>query len=243
MKKLFLLISTVTVCSSILPAQSDISSQIVENTFQDFSEAQTSRVYGGSFLPELKRNADVKGSRYLFNTWMQGTVVDTSNRTIKNTGYLFNYDKIEKGLMFTKDKQTVYEVSAADIKSFTLQKDNEIYIFESFPSINNGNFVQQLVKGNRYILYKSVKTKFIKSDYYTDGLVERGNPDDQYLDENGYYVMTSDGKNCSRVELKKKILLETLNTESVKVKAYFSKHKYEDVDEDFLKGLVVFLNE
>jgi hypothetical protein len=242
MKFIFFLILVSLINAQSGHAQSDISSQIVENTFQDFVAAQTTHIYSGSFLPELKRRPELIGSRYLFNKWVSGTVFDSANKMVSNPDYLFNYDKITRSLLITKDKATVFEVRTDFVKSFELQDDSIKCTFESLPLINNGNFVEQLVKGDRYSLYKSIRTRFIKSDFYSDGLVETGSPDDQYVDEFGYYIIFPGSSSYKKVELTKKSFKQALGPESEKVKAYFSQHKYEFVNEDLLKGLIIFLN-
>jgi hypothetical protein len=242
MKFIFLLITVSILNAHPGCAQSDVSSQIVENTFQDFVEAQTTHIYSGSFLPELKRRPELIGNRYLFDKWVTGTVIDTADKMVSNPDYLFNYDKITRSLLVTKDKATVFEVRTDFVKSFELDDDSVRLTFESLSLINNGNFVERLVKGDRYSLYKSIRTRFVKSDYYSDGLTETGSPDDQYVDEFGYYIIFPGNNSYKKVELKKKSFKQALNIENEKVKAYFSEHKYEFVNEELLKGLIVFLN-
>ena len=242
MKFIFLLIIVSILNADPGRAQSDISSQIVENTFQDFVAAQTTHIYSGSFLPELKRRPELIGNRYLFSKWVTGMVIDTAGKMVSNPDYLFNYDKITRSLLLTKDKATVFEVRTDFVKSFELDDDSVRLTFESLTLINNGNFVEQLVKGDRYSLYKSIRTRFVKSDYYSDGLTETGSPDDQYVDEFGYYIIFPGNNSYKKVELKKKSFRQALNVENEKVKAYFSEHKYEFVNEELLKGLIVFLN-
>ncbi|HSZ85168.1 MAG TPA: hypothetical protein VK787_04010 [Puia sp.] len=223
--------------------QSNLASQEIQDIFQDYSSAQTTARYTGSFLPQFNPKEDTKGHRYLFNKWVNGFVTDTANNVFNKTTYLFNYDKIGKSLLCTQDKNIVYEFSSSTIKSFVLQSDSGQYIFERISSLNNGNFIQQIVKGEKYSLYKSIKTTFIKSDYYSDGLIERGNRYDEYVDESTYYILLPGGKDCGKIEFKKKSIKAALPLESVKVNKYFSDHSDEDIDENFIKGLLTFLNQ
>jgi hypothetical protein len=242
MKKYLLLVATFFIFLFTCIGQSSIASQEIQDIFQDYSSAQTTAKYTGSFLPQFNPKEDTKGHRYLFNKWVNGFVTDTANNVFNKTTYLFNYDKIGKSLLCTVDKNTVYEFSSSTIKSFALQTDSGQYTFERISAVNNGNFIQQIVKGEKYSLYKSIKTTFVKSDFYSDGLIERGNRYDEYVDEYEYYILLPGGKDCRKVEFKKKSIKEILSLDSVKVNKYFSDHSSEDIDENFIKGLLAFLN-
>jgi hypothetical protein len=243
MKKYPLLVATFIVLVLNAAGQSNPASQQIQDIFQDYSSAQTSARYTGSFLPQFNPKEETKGRRYFFNRWVNGMVIDTANNVFNKTAYLFNYDKIGKSLLCTVDRATVYELNSGSIKSFVLQTDSAQYSFERISAVNNGNYVQQIVKGEKYSLYKSIKTTFIKSDFYTDGMVERGNRYDEYLDETAYYVLFPGGKDWQKIELKKKSIRTVLSAESAKVNKYFRDHSDDDFDEDFIRGLVNFLNQ
>lgn len=243
MKKYLLSVATFFIFLFTCAGQSNVASQEIQDIFQDYSSSQTSARYTGSFLPQFNPKEDTKGHRYLFTKWVNGFVIDTANNVFNKTTYLFNYDKIGKSLLCTQDKNTVYEFSSSTIKSFVLQTDSGEYTFERINSVNNGNFVQQITKGEKYSLYKSIKTTFIKSDYYSDGLIERGNRFDEYLDEIAYYILLPGGKDCKKIEFNQKSIKTVLSSDAVKVKKYFSDQSNEDIDENFIKGLLTFLNQ
>ncbi|HLX91521.1 MAG TPA: hypothetical protein VKR32_07555 [Puia sp.] len=224
-------------------AQSDLGSQFVQNTFADLIPAQGSHIYPGSFLPQMQRQVDTRGSRFLFNNWVSGIVTDTGNHTVDNPAYLYNYDKIDKSLLLTLDKRTVLEINYDAIKSVILDSGVRKVEFESLPSIENGHLVECLAKGSRYCLYKALKTKFVRSDYFSDGLVERGDPDNCYVDEATYYVFNKESGEMRLVVLKKKVLKEVFAREKPKLNGYFSQHKDEETGEEYLQGLVEFLNQ
>ncbi|HLY69386.1 MAG TPA: carboxypeptidase-like regulatory domain-containing protein [Puia sp.] len=200
--------------------------------------------FSGTFLPQFTHTEETRGSKYLFDKWVGGVVVDTANNIIDNKSYLFNYDKISRGILMTQDMKSAMEINKDQVKAFALKSDNGVfYIFEQVPGLENGNFLQQLVKGNKFLLYKSIKTKFIKSNYRTDGLTESGNNYDEYLDEFRYYVLQVGAKDYKEIELKKKSIKSVLSNQTDKVNAYFSQHADDSIDESFLKGLIIFLNQ
>jgi len=88
-----------------------------------------------------------------------------------------------------------------------LTDDNILdYEFAKVPLISQQNFQLVLVKpGKKYALYKTINTKFVKANYVSDGLTERGNNYDEYVDEEVYFVVRNDNT-LRTVQLKKKII-------------------------------------
>jgi hypothetical protein len=104
--------------------------------------------------------------------------------------------------------------------------------------------VQSLVKGNdKYSLCKSTKTKFEKSDFHSDGLVEPGKPYDEYMDEAEYFVVFPRGKEDKKIIFKQKSIMDVFSSETEKLKTYFSQHRDDAIDETYLIALVLFLNQ
>jgi len=168
------------------------------------------RNYTGSLLPVFSHKEETKGSRYLFNEWAHGSVVNADNSAFNNSGYLYNYDKMEGGLLMTGDKQSAIEVDKAQIKSFTVYIDKDKpFVFENVPPVDNAHFVQVISAGTKFKIYKLTKTKFVKANYHTDGLVSSGNPYDEYVDEDSYFLLTA-GNEMKKLNLKKKSVKEVL---------------------------------
>jgi len=217
---------------------------VTNKSYSTFSNAPASgSTLSGTFLPSFSHEPETKGTRYLFDKWVGGVVLDTGNNVIDNKSYLFNYDKVSRDILLTQDMKKAIEINKDQVKAFALKDEQgTLYIFELIPAVNNGNFVMQLAKGNKYALYKSIKTKYVKADYQTDGMVEHGSPDNQYIDEFHYYVLKNDTKEVKEIEFKKKTIKAVFGTESDKVNTYFSQHADDDINEEFLKGLIIFLN-
>src|SRR5262249_11457199 len=96
--------------------------------------------------------------------------------------------------------------------------------------------------GSGYGLYKLTKTTFKKADFHTDGMVESGNNYDEFADDVSYYILAPGATTATKIELKKKSIKEVLAGAKQKTDDYLSAHRGEDINEDFLTGLVGSLN-
>ena len=92
-------------------------------------------------------------------------------------------------------------------------------------------------------LYKSIKTKFEKADYTTNGMVETGKNYDEYVDEATYYVLPAGEKQVVTVELKKKSIKGAFPNEQEKVNSYLSDHRNDFINESFLIGFINNINQ
>jgi len=248
MKRSFLLFTAGLISVHALRAQSSAGAQAVDNSFQEFTHnlSVNGSARAVTTITAFSSKEDTKGSRYLFDHWVNGSAVSTmKDVSVNSQSLLFNYDKITHNLFITQDKKTVVEVDKNQLQSFTLRSDNgQEYTYERANLINTDQFFQPLVKNtDKYTLYKLVKTKFKKADYHSDGLTESGNNYDEYLETSEYYIVLPGGKDYKKIDLKKKAVKDALTADASKVNDYFSSHKYDDVNETFLKGLVVSLNQ
>lgn len=200
------------------------------------------RNYTGSLLPVFTHKEETKGSRYVFNEWANGSVTNADNSIFNNPAYFYNYDKIEGGLLITQDKQSAIEPDRAKIKSFTIYVDKENPLeYENIPSVDNNHFVEVISKGNKYRIYKLTKTKFVKSDYHTDGIVTTGNSFDEYVDEDSYFVLNVQNNQVQKLSLKKKSLKEAFASEGERLNRFFSENSDNAINELFLKNLGDYL--
>ena len=202
-------------------------------------------IYTGSSLPVFRHKDETKGTRYLFDKWVRGNAIDTANNSFMTQAFWFNYDKVTRNLMLTKDKRTVVEVDKELLMSFKLFGDSMTCAFEWVPVIDRNNLLLSLEKTKgKFSLYKKVKVKFVRSNYRSDGLTEIGNPYNEYIDESRYFILYPDGKTFVQPELKVKPLKSDLaNAAEGKASAYLSAHRYETVNEAFLVSMVKAMNQ
>ena len=196
----------------------------------------------GAMLPVLNHTEDTKGSRYLLKNFASGVVVDNTGRIIVDSLNLLNYDKIDGQLMIAQDAKNYLEVDKEKVVAFAFRTRDTSFIFLNVPILSKINYFQLIATGPRYSVYKSVRTKFVKNNYVSNGLTESGNNYDEYVDTQTYFWVA--GKDSAGVfELKKKSIKSVFASEKPRVDEYFSKHKLDDIDDTFVKGLINSLNE
>ncbi|GAA3971939.1 hypothetical protein [Mucilaginibacter dorajii] len=198
----------------------------------------------GGALYNIARKEDTKGSRYLVDEgWAKGFVVDKSGAAIKNDNYSYNYDKINGSLLLTQDKRAAIDVSRDQIKSFTIyDKTDQPQTFELITAINPTHYSQVLADGAKYKVYKYTTTTFVKANYQTDGMTSTGNRYDEYVDEPVYYVYNVKTSALQPIAIKSKAIKQAFAADADKVKAYYSEHADDDINETFLKNLADSLN-
>ena len=219
-----------------------ISAPSIETTFQNYLRAQSGNQYTGSALPVFLIKEDTKGNRYLYEKWVSGSILGVDEVVYNSSKYLFNYDKLSQKLFMLLDSNRVLELNSGDIAGFTLRDDTSEYHFERLKNSTNLNFYQPLYKDEKgYSLYKLLKTKYVKANYQTNGIIESGNKYDEYLDDEQFFI-SSAKEELNRIDFKRKSIEKVLDNESTKVKSFFDQHKGDKLDENFVKNLLRSLN-
>jgi len=230
------------------PADADAgSSDIARNSFNDQINLNRpgAQVYAGqgALMAQFTTKEATQGSRYLFPNWVHGFVIDNKDSLVKDQSYLFNYDKMDGGLVLALDKKSVIIVDKDKVKSFTLfDQLNQPYVFESMPAIDANHYVQLLSKGNKYRIYKLIKTKFIKADYKTDGIASTGNKYDEYADDADYYVLNAQNNQVQKISLKKKSIKAAFSSEADKLNKFMTDHSSDTIDDTYLSSLGDYMN-
>jgi len=97
--------------------------------------------------------------------------------------------------------------------------------------------------GDKYKIYKAIRTSFVKSNYTTDGLTTSGNAYDEYKDEGTYYVYDVQTNDLQKITLKKKALKATFAKDGDKLNKFMTDHSSDDIDDTYLSGLGVYMNQ
>ncbi len=194
-------------------------------------------------LEEFNNVENTKGRRFLFNTWATGSnVSDKQGQPMNISSYLFNYDELTGSLLATENKKDILSVTPGALKSFTLEYRGKQYAFAHIGAIDSTRFYLRLAGGDgMYALYKECKVRFVKSNYRNDGIIQSGNPNDEYIDESQYYIIRPN-EETGRIVFKPSDIKNILVAEKEKVKAYFNQHSDDPVDEYFLTDLITSLN-
>lgn len=186
-------------------------------------------------------NADIKGTRYLFNNWTRGSVTSTDNSTYSND-YTFNFDKINHDVYakYQEQQNLSVKVDKSKVKRFTIGG----YRFISSSLLGKSEpilFYQVLVEdSSKLSLYKLTKTRFQRANPADMSNVKSGNFSSEFIDDVTYYI--SNGKELTKVNLTENNIYKVLKSKSEKVNAYFDLNSSKDVDEQFLINLIVYLN-
>jgi hypothetical protein len=214
------------------------------NSTQGYSFFNVSASRSGGNLFNVSTKEDTKGSRYLVGDgWAKGYVVDKNGASIKNDNFSYNYDKINGSLLLTQDKRAAVDVDRDQIKSFTIyDKLDQPQTYELVTSIDPTHYSQVLSNGSKYKVYKYTKTTFVKSNFQTNGMTSTGNRYDEYVDEPTYYVLNVKTSALQKISLKGKAIKQVFAADADKVKAYFSDHADDDINETFLSNLADSLN-
>ena len=188
----------------------------------------------------FKQKNNTLGSSFLFPQWVHGRVINTKGEVFSDG--LFNLDKVSQNLYLRMEDSAVgFLIDNNQLSSIMLQDAKTKYYFEKLPLLKTNLFYCALVKGSKYALYSLIKTKFIPSNYHTNGMVSTGNLYDEYKDEVIYYIVFGN-ENFSEINLKKKSIRKVLEGDKTRVENYFNQHGNDNIDEQFLISLIGHLN-
>jgi hypothetical protein len=195
----------------------------------------------GATLPMITHQEDTKGSRYLLKSFAPGVIVDNAGHIITDSFNLLNYDKIDGQLMIATDARNYLEVDKEKVVAFAFKTPDTSFVFLNVPALSKVSYFLLIANGPKYSVYKSVRTKFSKANYQSNGLVESGHNYDEYVDNETYFWVRNDDS-AGVFELKKKSIKTAFGRDKAKVDAFFSQHKYDDIDDSFVKELIGYLN-
>jgi hypothetical protein len=197
----------------------------------------------GSTYIKGSHQENVHGNRYLFDDWVHGYVVGEKDSIKQNDNYLFNYDKMSGDLIFATGGKDMHLGVKKEIKQFKLfDNGGKRYVFEDVPAIDDKHYMQVLASGNKYKIYKAFNTKFIKSDYTTNGITSHGNNYDEFVDDSVYYVVKLPGGQPEKLSLKKKAIKTAFAADSDKVNKFLSDNDA-DIDDAYLEKLGEYMNQ
>jgi hypothetical protein len=248
MKKQFLLIIFISAgflrCSAQADPDDHVKDISLENALKEMSVKTASGSQSTGTMVSFTFKDETRGTRYLFPNWVKGSVIDSGSRLFNNPAFLFNFDKMNHGLLLTTDKKDVSEIEKVDIKSFTLIDNQGVsLVFVRIPIINPDVFFQPIGENTGdYAAYKLTVTKFVKANFKSDGMVETGKNYDEYVDNTEYYIVYNGGKEFKKVELTRKSLKKAF-ADNPKATAYFTQYKSDEVNENYLNNLMRALNQ
>jgi len=235
--------NTAAVINKTPPAKSDAGLLLAAfNNQHPGDDINRGKTIGG--LAVFTSTKQTAGHRFLFTQWVHGYMVKTNGDIIQTPSMLFNYDKIKGDLYITEDLNNVNIADRNTIKSFVLfDAHDQPYRFERVLGISNDMYSQLISSGNKYKIYKLIATKFVPSNYQSNGISSTGNTYDEFVDNNVYYLFNLKNNSFQQIALKKKALKEAFVDESAKFNAFASDHADDKIDESYLIGLGNAMNE
>jgi hypothetical protein len=174
---------------------------------------------------------ETRGSQFLFSEWAHGYIVDAKGNIVQAPTLLLNYNKMTGDLFMTEDRNSVITADKNHIRSFVLfGPQDQQYTFEMMPGISADHFCQVLSAGNKYKIYKLTITKFVPSNYHTDGVVSTGNLYDEYADNSSYYISNLTTTAFQPLNLNKKSIKLAFAAEGNKIDDFLATHKIKEND-------------
>jgi len=175
-----------------------------------------------------------KGSQFLLPGWVRGFAIGISDSLWFDINNLYNYDKVNGTLLFTKDMKTIMRVNKPGIKYFELFDGKLLpLIFENAPAISKKPYVEVLLNNAKYKIYKQTDTKLVQADFKSDGVITSGNRYDEYVDYVHYYFLKP-GDKPKQISIKRKTLKELLGGDADK---FIAAQGDRDVDDEYLREL------
>jgi hypothetical protein len=195
---------------------------------------------GGESLPQYSSN-NVKGSRYLTETWTSGTIVPVTGNTVE--GLLVMFDKQDQNVYIKKkDGDQIILLDRNQLKSFSV--NNRFLIAGAL--LNGGEkdlFYEKLAGNDKQIaLYKVTKTKYVKADKTDPERIKRGDFDDEFKDDITYYIKNGE-QPIQKIRLKEKDLVKASPANEKKIKSYLSMRSSDETNEALIADLVNYLNQ
>lgn len=233
--------------SGPLAAQNDIDHTASGNFAQYLNKTMVNNITGRSsekILNTFNNTENTTGKRFLFDEWVSGdSVINMQGSVLNTTAFIFNFDMRTGNLLATLDKINNMAVLPEGVYSFILTNNGKQYYFQHVKNVDSSKFFLALVRNDtKYSLYKLFKVKFIPSDYRNDGLIQTGNRNDEYKDESEYYIVDEKSGKTEQVSLKSKAIKAAFESNVQQVKSFFSDHRNDSIDENFLTGLVRYVN-
>lgn len=231
--------------SNFIYSQSPQTSQTTQFDLKDLASQSKNATATVSQIPLFTVKEKTQGTQYLFNDWVRGTVFRENGLPADTRNLFFNYDKIGKRLLATSDKKLMIDVDKNQLTSFSLaSNDDTTYTFKKIKIIDSSIFFLVVTESETgFSLYKTITTKFIPSNYEVKGIIESGNPYDEYKDSYEYYVVMPGSTAFKKLDgLKAKSIKSAFINSANKINTYFKENPDAEINELFLIGLISYLN-
>jgi hypothetical protein len=192
------------------------------------------------FLNEVALNAKI----LLFERqWVKGKLLTANNTVVTNDSFLFNFDKMDRRLLVTKDFNRVFEIDWREFKAILFYIRDTGLVFKHIYPLSNKDLYQVLINGNdRYSLYKTMHMKIVKETGSSFGSFTRG--PEKLVDLPEYCIMFPN-HDYRIIHSTKRAAIErifSLDPDYMKVNEFLNASGKPVFDENDLKNLIYYLN-
>jgi hypothetical protein len=192
------------------------------------------------FLNEVTINAKLM----LFERqWVRGKLLTANNTVLTNDSFMFNFDKMDKRLLVTKDFNRVFEIDWREFKAILFYIRDTGLVFKHIYPLSNKDLFQVIINGNdRYSLYKTVHMKIVKDVGSSFGSFSR--VPERFVDLPEYCIMFPSHE-YRIIHSTRRAAIErifSLDPDYMKVNEYMNALGKQVFDEDDLKNLIYYLN-
>ncbi len=193
--------------------------------------------------PFYRLTEGFNGKNFFFeNNWLRAKILTANNSVLNNDSFLYNFDKIDKRLLVTKDFKNISEIDWREFKAVMFYTEDTSYVLEHIYIISNKDLFQVLINGNsKYSLYKTVHTKIVKGIYSAGSF---GRSVDHYQDIIEYCIFFPNREYRTIKQLKRSSIAKIfkLKPDSGNVDEYLNAVSKEVYEEEDLKKLILYLN-
>lgn len=178
---------------------------------------------------------DVKGSSFLSDNWLPGTVILNTNVAFKNVKLKF--DVANNEFVFNRNDSS-FQLGPEAVEVILYQKNGDSLVFKNGYEINNAirssKYLQVLAEGKLTFL-KLLKKNIEEYNEYGDATKYK-----RFVEMYGYYIY-KDGK-ADGVHLNKKELQSLLSDKWDKVSQYMSQNGFSGKDEKSFIAAIRYYN-
>ncbi|TAF34713.1 MAG: hypothetical protein EAZ57_03070 [Cytophagales bacterium] len=258
MKRMFFLI-VLFCCTTLLFAQSSDSIKVKKNNIQQTQDANSAPqfsqhvtgVMGHDNLTRLSTVANagvttfdnryqgVRGTPFMSDMWSTASIMLAGNSRPDTalTKFLI-YQKQEIRVQTPKGDSIILANNKIDeIVFLGTQRTFRRFVYEGVP---DGEFFEVLCDGLQYKLLAKRGKKLVKADM-SGGTYVTGNPYDELVPRDEYYVFSTKDSKMSAVKQSKTSTMKVLTGQEDKMNAFYKSNKLDlDKDKDFAKFVAYY---
>jgi hypothetical protein len=200
--------------------------QLTEQDLQDFS--------AGKFIITTSPDAlyeGVKGTPYFNEKWQPGDVAFSDGTEIIQISIRYNIYKDELEFKNSTSGQT-FIIDRNMVEGFRFSGAGDTVNFKYFslkPDKKEEKSCVQVLYDSRTMLLLKHKKQFVKADY--QGAYAAGNKYDEYLNDNDYFLVKTDGS-IQKMKPNKRSVMSALTNSQSELKEYALKNQIDFSDPD-----------